>query len=158
MSRPATSVIRQAVRAGRHIELQRPFSQCPESSISLAHSASRAPRSLRSPNIRPTVLRPKLNQLYSISPFPTAQRRRSNLLRPLNVLVICVPIVTFFLGVWQIRRLRWKVALIDEIERNIAKEPMVLPANIKCASFPSSLLSTIHPLGPVLGFANQIHI
>jgi cytochrome oxidase assembly protein ShyY1 len=42
-----------------------------------------------------------------------------------------VPILTGFLGIWQIRRLQWKVALIDEVDRNLAREPMALPNRIK---------------------------
>ena len=49
----------------------------------------------------------------------------------MTILLIFVPIVTGILGFWQIKRLRWKVALIDEVERNLKKEPMILPSKIK---------------------------
>jgi surfeit locus 1 family protein len=42
-----------------------------------------------------------------------------------------MPIVTFGLGVWQVKRLRWKLDLIEEIQSNIEREPIVLPQNIK---------------------------
>jgi hypothetical protein len=63
------------------------------------------------------------------APFPTSGR--ASLLRPLNMLVVIIPFFTFSLGVWQVKRLRWKLDLIDEIQRNIEKDPMILPPNIK---------------------------
>lgn len=63
------------------------------------------------------------------APFPVAQRR--SLLRPINFLVVLVPFFTFSLGIWQVKRLRWKLDLIDEVQANIEREPMVLPPNIK---------------------------
>lgn len=62
-------------------------------------------------------------------PFPTS--KRTSLFRPLNLLVVLMPIVTFGLGVWQVKRLRWKLDLIEEIQSNIEREPIVLPQNIK---------------------------
>lgn len=60
---------------------------------------------------------------------------RSQLLKPTSIVLIFVPIVCVFLGVWQVKRLRWKVALIEEVDRNLHKDPLVLPANIKCVFF-----------------------
>ena len=62
---------------------------------------------------------------------------RSQMLKPTSILLVFVPIVCGFLGVWQVKRLRWKVALIDEVDRNLHKDPLVLPANIKYALYPS---------------------
>jgi surfeit locus 1 family protein len=42
-----------------------------------------------------------------------------------------MPVFTFTLGVWQIQRLQWKLALIDELERKLKKEPLSLPKNIE---------------------------
>lgn len=56
---------------------------------------------------------------------------RAQILRPTTIVLILVPIFTFGLGCWQIKRLRWKVGLIEEVERNMKREPMVLPAHIK---------------------------
>lgn len=55
----------------------------------------------------------------------------SVLLRPTSLILIFVPILTGFLGVWQLKRLRWKLDLIEEVDRNLHKEPMLLPGNIK---------------------------
>jgi len=52
-------------------------------------------------------------------------------MNPTTIVLIMVPIFTFGLGCWQIQRLRWKVGLIEEVERNMKREPMVLPAHIK---------------------------
>lgn len=38
---------------------------------------------------------------------------------------------TFGLGVWQIKRLGWKLNLIEELEWKLKKEPISLPRNIK---------------------------
>ena len=35
------------------------------------------------------------------------------------------------LGVWQIKRLGWKLNLIEELEWKLKKEPISLPRNIK---------------------------
>lgn len=77
---------------------------------------------------------------FGSSPLPTSSsgssssgssRFRSELAKPTTIVLIFVPILCGFLGVWQVKRLRWKVALIDEVERNLHKEPMILPSNIK---------------------------
>lgn len=62
----------------------------------------------------------------------------SILLRPTSLILIFVPILTGFLGVWQLKRLRWKLDLIEEVDRNLHKEPMLLPGNIKWVSSSSS--------------------
>ena len=47
------------------------------------------------------------------------------------ILVGCVPIVTFALGTWQVQRLKWKVALIDELEEKLEREAIPLPPHVK---------------------------
>jgi surfeit locus 1 family protein len=42
-----------------------------------------------------------------------------------------IPIFTFGLGTWQIQRLQWKLALIDELEEKARREPLILPKRIK---------------------------
>jgi hypothetical protein len=51
--------------------------------------------------------------------------------RPIVLLLAFMPVFTFTLGVWQIQRLQWKLALIDELERKLKKEPLSLPKNIE---------------------------
>ena len=35
-----------------------------------------------------------------------------------------------YLGFWQLRRLKWKVSLIDELEDKLRRDPLPLPRNI----------------------------
>ena len=42
-----------------------------------------------------------------------------------------IPIFTFALGTWQLQRLQWKVALIDELEEKLQLQPLSLPDKIK---------------------------
>lgn len=51
--------------------------------------------------------------------------------RPLTLLLAFVPVFTFGLGVWQIKRLRWKLDLIDELEDKLKREPLELPRNVE---------------------------
>lgn len=51
-----------------------------------------------------------------------------------TVLLGVIPIFTFGLGVWQIKRLQWKVALIDDLEEKLSRDEMALPRRIKCAA------------------------
>jgi hypothetical protein len=90
-------------------------------------------QSLRSTNIsRPkNNVRSHLQSRFSSSYNSRQESLRSQILRPTTIVLILVPIFTFGLGWWQIQRLRWKVGLIEEVERNMKKEPMVLPAHIK---------------------------
>jgi len=46
------------------------------------------------------------------------------------------------LNYYQVYRLRWKVALIDEIDEKLSREPLVLPNRIK------SVLPQAHPRVP----------
>ncbi|KAK4685924.1 surfeit locus 1 family protein, partial [Tremellales sp. Uapishka_1] len=81
------------------------------------------------------------------SPFPTsrfasssssssASSSKSGGIRATTVVLIFVPILTGILGIWQIQRLKWKVALIEEVDRNLEKEPMILPGNINMSALP----------------------
>jgi len=51
--------------------------------------------------------------------------------RPIVLLLAFMPVFTFTLGVWQIKRLQWKLELIDELESKLKKEPLSLPKNIE---------------------------
>lgn len=65
--------------------------------------------------------------------------KRDPWITPTMVLVGIIPIFTFALGTWQVRRLKWKVALIDELEEKLQREPMNLPKRIKCEAYSSVL-------------------
>lgn len=46
-------------------------------------------------------------------------------------LMVAMPVISFFLGCWQVKRLRWKVALISRSEHLLAEPPLEkLPPNI----------------------------
>lgn len=57
-------------------------------------------------------------------------KRESDYTIPLVVLA-AVPLFCAYLGYWQIQRLKWKLELIDELEANLARTPMVLPDLLK---------------------------
>jgi hypothetical protein len=72
---------------------------------------------------------------HASSGYARQESLRDQLLRPTTIVLVLVPIFTFGLGCWQIQRLRWKVGLIEEVERNMKREPMVLPPHIKWVPF-----------------------
>ena len=46
-------------------------------------------------------------------------------------LMVAMPVISFGLGCWQVKRLNWKVNLISQCEKSLAQEPLDgLPANI----------------------------
>ncbi|KAJ7161369.1 mitochondrial protein required for respiration [Mycena crocata] len=57
--------------------------------------------------------------------------RRDSWITPTMLLLGFVPIFTFALGTWQLQRLQWKVALIDELEEKLQLQPLSLPKRIK---------------------------
>ena len=63
----------------------------------------------------------------------TYKAKREPWITPTMVLVGLIPIFTFGLGTWQVQRLKWKVALIDELEEKLQREAMPLPPHVKYA-------------------------
>lgn len=57
--------------------------------------------------------------------------RREPWLNPTIILVGIMPILTFALGTWQLKRLKWKIDLIDELEEKLQLQPLSLPSKIK---------------------------
>lgn len=47
------------------------------------------------------------------------------------VVVGIIPFFTFALGTWQLKRLKWKINLIDELEEKLQLQPIMLPEKIK---------------------------
>ncbi|OJT15923.1 Surfeit locus protein 1 [Trametes pubescens] len=66
----------------------------------------------------------------------TYKAKREPLITPTMILIGIMPIFTFALGTWQVQRLKWKVALIDELEEKLEREPMPLPPQINLAALP----------------------
>jgi len=50
------------------------------------------------------------------------------------VIVGIIPFFTFALGTWQLKRLKWKINLIDELEEKLQLQPLSLPSKIKYVS------------------------
>jgi surfeit locus 1 family protein len=59
-------------------------------------------------------------------------------MKPTMVLLGIMPIFTFTLGTWQLKRLKWKIDLIDELEEKLQLPPLSLPPNIKFSQFSSN--------------------
>ncbi|PWZ00903.1 hypothetical protein BCV70DRAFT_187784 [Testicularia cyperi] len=55
---------------------------------------------------------------------------------PTTLVLGFIPIFTFGLGYWQIKRLKWKVNLIEELEDKLSQEPLRLPKNINLDVLP----------------------
>ncbi|KAI0328523.1 SURF1-domain-containing protein [Cubamyces sp. BRFM 1775] len=69
-------------------------------------------------------------------PSQTYRAKREPLVTPFMVLVGIIPFFTFALGTWQVKRLKWKVALIDDLEEKLEREPMPLPPQVNLAALP----------------------
>lgn len=67
---------------------------------------------------------------YEEGPNQRAKRPPRWYQRPAVWLLGAMPIVTLYLGIWQVRRLRWKLDLIDELESKLKREPLSLPKNV----------------------------
>jgi surfeit locus 1 family protein len=58
-------------------------------------------------------------------------KRPNSWLSPTIFFIGFIPVFTFALGTWQLQRLKWKVALIDELEEKLQLEPLSLPGQVK---------------------------
>ncbi|KAI0936847.1 hypothetical protein AcV5_004881 [Taiwanofungus camphoratus] len=67
---------------------------------------------------------------------PTYTAKKETLISPTMILVGSIPIFSFALGTWQVQRLKWKVALIDELEEKLQREPISLPKRINLVALP----------------------
>ncbi|CAA7265941.1 unnamed protein product [Cyclocybe aegerita] len=52
------------------------------------------------------------------------------------VLIGIMPAFTFALGTWQLKRLKWKINLIDELEEKLELQPLALPSKINLSVIP----------------------
>ncbi|KZO95903.1 hypothetical protein CALVIDRAFT_537497 [Calocera viscosa TUFC12733] len=55
---------------------------------------------------------------------------------PAAALLGIIPLITLGLGFWQVYRLRWKLALIDELDDKLAREALWLPGRINVSKLP----------------------
>ena len=58
--------------------------------------------------------------------------KKISTLSPTLMLLGIMPFCTFALGTWQLKRLKWKVDLIDELQERLQRSPMTLPGRIEC--------------------------
>lgn len=66
---------------------------------------------------------------------------------PMMFLVGVMPIATFALGSWQVSRLKWKIALIDELEEKLSADPMRLPPRINLDALPEFIFRKVSVSG-----------
>ncbi|KAJ9100942.1 hypothetical protein QFC19_005338 [Naganishia cerealis] len=74
-----------------------------------------------------------IRQASSTTQYTTSSRNFK--LTPTTAVLCFVPVLTGFLGIWQLQRLKWKVNLIEEVDVAMAKDPMILPNEIKYVRF-----------------------
>ncbi|KAJ7786527.1 SURF1 family-domain-containing protein [Mycena metata] len=67
---------------------------------------------------------------------PSYKPHRDPWLTSTMIILGFVPIFTFGLGTWQLQRLQWKVALIDELEEKLQLHPLSLPKRINLSVIP----------------------
>ncbi|KAJ8457559.1 hypothetical protein ONZ51_g11458 [Trametes cubensis] len=82
------------------------------------------------------VTRSSCRKVSTEGPSQTYRAKREPLVTPFMVLVGIIPFFTFALGTWQVKRLKWKVALIDDLEEKLEREPMPLPPQVNLAALP----------------------
>lgn len=58
---------------------------------------------------------------------------------PAILVIGFIPIFTFALGTWQVRRRRWKLDLIEQLNDQLQREPLELPNYVKCATLLGSV-------------------
>lgn len=76
---------------------------------------------------------------HASSSAPFSQSARDKLrARPFLVLVGIMPLFTLGLGIWQVKRLQWKVDLIEQLDKKLHQDPVRLPARIECVLLPST--------------------
>ncbi|PPR00033.1 hypothetical protein CVT24_009042 [Panaeolus cyanescens] len=73
--------------------------------------------------------------------------RREPWLKPVMVLVGVMPIFTFALGTWQLKRLKWKINLIDELEEKLQLAPLSLPPNVNLSVIPDFVFRRVRIRG-----------
>lgn len=169
-SRPAAAFLQAPSRASAQLRsaisaLHTPRDKLGTTSRSQAIRSLGMLRSLASSIARPrvgaswrNVTRPgpsSKRMLATEGSSQTYKAKREPLITPTMVLIGIMPIFTFALGTWQVQRLKWKVALIDELEEKLEREPMPLPPQIKCVPrlVPGSLRSDFGSLAALPDFS-----
>ncbi|WFC99608.1 surf-like protein [Malassezia yamatoensis] len=76
------------------------------------------------------VIETEENEQPLIYNRPQQRRRKPWYTSPVVYVLMIVPMFTFWLGNWQLRRLQWKLDLIDELEDKLNSKPLHLPRHI----------------------------
>ncbi|KAI8981376.1 SURF1-domain-containing protein [Trametes punicea] len=87
-------------------------------------------------NVRRNLIRRPERRVSTEGASQTYRAKREPLFTPFMVLVGTIPIFTFALGTWQVQRLKWKIALIDDLEEKLEREPLPLPPRINLEALP----------------------
>ncbi len=93
---------------------------------------------------RHNVTLPKRTLATGSTSSTSYKAKREPWITPTMLLVGLIPIFTFALGTWQVQRLKWKVAFIDELEEKLQREAMPLPPHVKYDPFGLGVLSFSH--------------
>lgn len=64
---------------------------------------------------------------------PQRPREKPWYTSPVIYVLGIVPLFTLWLGFWQVRRLKWKVSLINELDEKLRRAPLKLPKNVNMA-------------------------
>ncbi|SPO25008.1 related to Surfeit locus protein 1 [Ustilago trichophora] len=114
----------------------------PVHTLPLAHLSRSQPCSIRAFASTPNR-RQDSNDNFGYTDAPegysksTSSRSQKPWYRSPTTLVLgFIPIFTFGLGYWQIKRLKWKVSLIEELEDKLSRDPLRLPRNINMDVLP----------------------
>lgn len=95
---------------------------------------ARVPRLTRSVKTHTIDWKPMKSSVTNLSRAEN-QAKQPVFRKVLFGLMVAMPVVSFFLGCWQVRRLRWKVDLIARSEYMLAEEPLAgLPPNLDPAA------------------------
>lgn len=74
---------------------------------------------------------PLVKRYFTTEPVQEVYRAKKRKFNFGTALLCTIPFVTFYLGTWQLQRLRWKVQLISTLEDRLEREPIPLPKRIK---------------------------
>jgi len=114
-----------------------------QASKGLEKTTSRFQKDLRT-TFGPLSFPSTLCRRHQSSSLPSQPDTTSNRSKSDNsiagTLVFLFPVVTFFLGVWQVYRLQWKLGLIEDTGRKLDEDPVELPSDLRFVDRPQRLL------------------
>ncbi|XP_033201553.1 surfeit locus protein 1 [Bombus vancouverensis nearcticus] len=70
------------------------------------------------------------SDIYGREPYESNYKSSEKISFPAYCL-LSVPICTFLLGTWQVRRLKWKTDLVKRLKKRTSHEPFELPENLE---------------------------